>query len=204
MELKVIDFHCLWIPYHLSAIGHLWWSQDEKELGSRILSNRKDPRDCFGGHLNYWSNWASLYSSSHRGVENKQTKKEIHIICICEPDWRQANINDTPIQTAKHMGGSAGRKCCSGSRNFPSQLVRLADCWSHMSSEKPVLWWGNRSLIDSNMTLSLFLWSWMNPDLIWVGSSLTPAVLSELSWAWAPIYCPSSGLGTHNCQLDLI
>lgn len=56
---------------------------------------------------------------------------EMHLICICGPDWIQANINDARIQIPKHAGGRAGRKYCCWGRDFLAPLAMLADCWSH-------------------------------------------------------------------------
>lgn len=96
-----------------------------------------------GGQL-----WASLRSSSQEGWEDKWTREEMHLICICGPDWKQANTNDAPIQIPKPA--EAGT----------FQAFRLADCRSYYPPRSRQ---ENRSLTDSEMMWPLSLWSWVSP-----------------------------------------
>ena len=47
-----------------------------------------------------------------------------------------------------------------------------------MISEEPDIWQGNSGLTDFSRMWPLTLWSWVGPNLIWVGGGPAPAMLS--------------------------
>lgn len=76
-----------------------WEGAEKKDLGQKRPETVLEDSSL--------SNGAHLYNWSLGGVEDKQTREEMHLISISRPDGRQANVNDETIQIPKHLGGSA-------------------------------------------------------------------------------------------------
>lgn len=85
---------------HRAPVVVSGWEGAEKDLGQK-----RPPETVLED--SFLSNGAHLYNWSLGGVEDKQTREEMHLISISRPDGRQANVNDETIQISKHLGGSA-------------------------------------------------------------------------------------------------